>query len=220
MDGFLRIFLLLAAVAAFLTLLKFLLPAINKIVSKFIVRYKLKSSLPASYYALLNDITLETSQGTSRIDHIVVSPYGLFVIESKHYSGWIFGSEDDAHWIRTFYRWKTRFQNPLRQNRAHIRALQELLGLDRSKFHSLVVFSGSARFRAPMPVNVTELGGLLPFIQVRTDKLIEFEEADRVAGVIRSSCLKPGRKSTTARIPSLKARQQALGSVFELGRHK
>lgn len=220
MDGFLKIFLLLAAVAAFSTMLIFLLPSINKMAGKFIVRYKLKSSLPASYYTLLNDITLETSRGATLIDHILVSPYGLFVIETRHCSGWIFGSEDDAHWTRTFYRSKTRFQNPLRQNQSHIKALQELLGLDRSKFHSLVVFNGSACFRTPMPVNVTELGGLLPFIQVRTDKLIEFEEADRVAGIIRSRCLKPGRKSTAARIPSLKARQQALGSVFELGRHK
>lgn len=220
MDGFLKIFLLLAAVAALFTILKFLLPSINRIAGKFIVRYTLKSSLPASYYTLLNDITLETSRGASRIDHIVVSPYGLFVIENRHYSGWISGSEDEARWTRTFYRWKTRFQNPLRQNQAHITALQELLGLDRSKFHSLVVFSGSACFRTAMPVNVTERGGLLPFIQVRTDKLIEFEEADRVAGILRSSDLKTGRKSTAVRIPSLKARQQALGSVFELGRHK
>ena len=42
-------------------------------------------------YIILNDIMLPTQYGTTQIDHIVVSPYGIFVIETKNYKGWIFG---------------------------------------------------------------------------------------------------------------------------------
>ena len=140
MDGFLKIFLLLAVLAALLTVLKIFLPSIMRVAGEFIVRYKLKSSLAASYYTLFNDITVKTSSGTTRIDHIVVSPYGIFVIETRHCSGWIFGAENDTHWTRVFYRSKTRFRNPFRQNQLRIKALQELLDLNGSKFQSLVVF--------------------------------------------------------------------------------
>jgi hypothetical protein len=108
------------------------------------------------------------------------------VIETRHKSGWIAGSERDAQWTRTFFRSKIQFQNPLHQNSSHIKVLQQLLGLDASKFHSLVVFTGNAGFKTPMPTNVTRLGGLRPFIQIRTKLLIDYDEASRIAERIES----------------------------------
>ncbi len=214
MDGLFRIILLLAIVPVFALLVKIFLPSIKGLVGELLVRYTLKSSLPASYYTLFNDVTLETSRGTSQIDHIVVSTYGIFVIETKHLSGWIFGSENGEQWTRTFYRSKIRFQNPLRQNHAHIKALQELLGLDYPKFHSLVVFTGSAEFRTPMPVNVTMLGGLLPFIQVRTEPLLDYDEVASITQMIRTRRLTPSRAILVARITSLKARERTVTRVI------
>lgn len=40
-------------------------------------------------YIVLNDVLLPAKNGTSQVDHIVVSPYGIFVIETKNYKGWI-----------------------------------------------------------------------------------------------------------------------------------
>ncbi len=218
MDGLFKIVLLLAIVPVFAILLKIFLPSIKGLVGELLVRYTLKSSLPASYYTVLNDVTLETKRGTTQIDHIAVSPYGIFVIETKHLSGWIFGSENDAQWTRTFYRSKVGFQNPLRQNHAHIKALQELLGLDYAKFHSLVVFTGSAEFKTPMPVNVTMLGGLRPFIQVRTEQLLDYDEVARINRMIRSRRLTPGRAATAAHIASLKAQQRSVTGMIEEAR--
>ena len=45
-------------------------------------------------YIVLNDIMLPTQYGTTQIDHVVISPYGIFVIETKNYKGWIFGHEN------------------------------------------------------------------------------------------------------------------------------
>lgn len=49
--------------------------------------------LPQEHYRVFNDIMLQTKRGTTQIDHIVVSIYGIFVIETKNYKGWITGSE-------------------------------------------------------------------------------------------------------------------------------
>ena len=51
------------------------------------------SELPSSEYSVINDITLQDEHGSTQIDHVIVSVYGIFVIETKNYSGWIMGAE-------------------------------------------------------------------------------------------------------------------------------
>ena len=52
---------------------------------------KCLSSLPEEEYFVLNDLYLKNGAKTTQIDHIVVSIYGIFVIETKTYKGWIYG---------------------------------------------------------------------------------------------------------------------------------
>lgn len=73
--------------------------------------------------------------GTTEIDMLMLSAKGLFVFESKNYSGWIFGSERQPKWYQTLPHGRGRsrkeaFYNPIMQNHTHIRHLQELLGAD------------------------------------------------------------------------------------------
>ena len=61
----------------------------------------LRRRLDASIYHVLNDIYLPLDDGsTTQIDHVVVSPFGVFVIETKTYKGWIFGNSRDAQWTQ------------------------------------------------------------------------------------------------------------------------
>lgn len=99
------------------------------------------------------------------------SPFGIFVIETKNYRGWIFGSERQPQWTQQIYRTKNRFQNPLHQNHLHVKALMEFLGLPDNRFRSLVFFTGSAEFKTPMPANVLNRG-LLPWITAHTATLL------------------------------------------------
>lgn len=87
----------------------------------------LLKGLPESQYRAFHDILLETERGKTQIDHIVVSHSGVFVIETKTFKGWIFGSEGDKYWTQQNYRSKKRFYNPLRQNFAHVKAVEALL---------------------------------------------------------------------------------------------
>lgn len=99
-------------------------------------------------FQVFNDVLLKTQRGTSQIDHVVISTYGIFVIETKNYSGWIHGNENSEYWTQTLYRTKSKFRNPIKQNWAHIYALKEVLSDFRQvSYHSIVVFSGDAELK-------------------------------------------------------------------------
>ena len=115
-------------------------------------------------HLLLNNVTLPTPDGTTQIDHVLIADNGIFVIETKHYSGWIFGDPNERQWTQVIYRKKSRFQNPLRQNYGHIKALQSLFDLPENHFHSVVVFTSDAEFKTNLGPNVVQLAGLIPFL--------------------------------------------------------
>ncbi|MEI6077743.1 MAG: nuclease-related domain-containing protein [Verrucomicrobiota bacterium] len=125
-------------------------------------------------HLLLNNVTLATPEGTTQIDHVLVADTGIFVIETKHYTGWIFGDPKGRQWTQQIYRHKSRFQNPLNQNYGHIKTLQSLFDLSAEHFHSLVVFTGDAEFKTDLGPNVIRLGNLIPFLTA--DRPILYDE--------------------------------------------
>jgi restriction system protein len=127
---------------------------------------------PPEYY-LLNNVTIPFQDGTTQIDHVLVSTKGIFVIETKNYSGWIFADEKSKHWMQAIYRVKSRFQNPIHQNYLHIKALEQLLDfLPKEHIHSVVVFTGSAQFKTPIPKGVYYLHQLVEFLKTFQDDVI------------------------------------------------
>ena len=125
-------------------------------------------------HLLLNNVTLSTPDGTTQIDHVLVADTGIFVIETKHYAGWIFGNPQERQWTQTIYRKKFRFQNPVHQNYGHIKALQSLFDLPAEHFHSVVVFTADAEFKTDLGPNVLRLAGLIPFLT--TERPILYDE--------------------------------------------
>ena len=114
------------------------------------------SKLPEDYF-ILKDIILQTEKGTSQIDHIVVSKYAIFAIETKHYRGQIYGSDYKDEWkqiIKTDVRYprhwkiytyitKNTFYNPVKQARGHVVAIKKCLKLyPKVPIVPIVVFTG------------------------------------------------------------------------------
>jgi len=135
-------------------------------------------------YQIFNDIIIQTSHGSTQIDHVVVSKYGLFVIETKNKTGWIFGAPEQANWTQVIFNKHYQFQNPLRQNYSHIQGLSEILGIEDNKLHSIVVFWGDCKFKSEMPVNVVK-GGLLRnefqnYIKSKDTILLTQKEINRI----------------------------------------
>ena len=150
------------------------------------------NNLPESDYTLIKDVTLPTSDGTTQVDHIVVSKYGIFVVETKNMKGWIFGSARQKQWTQKIYRHSSKFQNPLHQNYKHIKALETLLGCSEEHLHSVIVFIGDSTFKTEMPPNVTYARGSIRYIQQFNDVVFSDKDYARLTESINQIKLKRG----------------------------
>lgn len=93
-------------------------------------------------YKVLNDVKIPHKSGFAQIDHLVISAYGIFVIETKHYKGIIYGSEASYHWTQVLGRKQYKFYNPILQNKGHIIALRQALrAYPQLRYISLIVFT-------------------------------------------------------------------------------
>ena len=153
---------------------------------------RLLSKLPESDYTLIKDVTLPTSDGTTQVDHIVVSKYGIFVVETKNMKGWIFGSARQKQWTQKIYRHSSKFQNPLHQNYKHIKALETLLGCSEEHLHSVIVFIGDSTFKTELPPNVTYARGCIRYIEQFNDVLFSDKDYARLTESINRIKLKRG----------------------------
>ena len=166
-------------------------PFIKGVIGEFQVNLAAKFFLDKHIYTLFKNVTLPTEDGTTQIDHVIVSRYGVFVIETKNMKGWIFGSPQQKTWTQKIYRNTTKFQNPLHQNYKHTQTLQAALGLDSDKVFSVVVFVGGSAFKTAMPDNVVYAGGYIRFIKSKTQPLLSDREVLDICTRLQSGRLTP-----------------------------
>ncbi|MDH3208012.1 MAG: NERD domain-containing protein [Gemmatimonadota bacterium] len=145
--------------------------------------------LDGQEYRSLHNLTLPTRDGTTQIDHVIVSRFGVFVIETKRMKGWIFGDERSRKWTQSIFGNNYRFQNPLRQNYKHLKAVEELVDLGPRCFHSVVVFVGRCRFKTTMPPNVIKRRQLVRYIRSKTVVLLSDEQVLDAVRILKGSRL-------------------------------
>lgn len=173
-----------------------------------------KALLDSNIYRELNNVTIPTPDGTTQIDHIIVSRYGIFVIEAKNMKGWIFGSESAAEWTQSFPGGKFKFQNPLRQNYRHTKCLSDFLGIEHGKFHSVVMFWGESTFKTPMPENVLE-EGYSSYIKGKTAVFFSDADVDAIVAAIQSGKLPRTWSTHMQHVSSLKSRHAEHAAHIE-----
>ena len=123
------------------------------------------SEFNPNIYKKIDDLKVPVGDGTTtQIDHVLVSPFGIFVIETKNMKGEIYGREFERLWTQKIGRRSYTFQNPVGQNYRHIKALSRYLGLDEKVFRSVVFFVGDCIFGKRMP----------PYVVNRRDRFIEY----------------------------------------------
>ena len=108
---------------------------------------RILSRLPREEYMVLNDVLLPTKNGTTQIDHVVVSLYGIFVIEAKNYQGKIYGTRNSEKWSQYINGEEYQFRNPIKQNIGHAMAIENATLISRRNIIPLVVFTGSATLK-------------------------------------------------------------------------
>ncbi|WP_160061444.1 NERD domain-containing protein [Psychromonas sp. L1A2] len=182
----------------------FILPVVLKsawfkgILGEFLVNFLLTKFLPKKQYTLIKNITLPTDDGTTQIDHIVVSEFGLFVIETKNMKGWIFGSANQKQWTQKIFKYSGKFQNPLHQNYKHTQTLASCLTIPNEFIYSVVVFIGDSTFKTKMPENVTYARGCVEYI--KTKQVVHFtkEQVNSLISEIETGRLTPSLKTNLA----------------------
>ena len=144
---------------ALCVLLKIYYPKFRGFMGEFWVKLEL-SKLPKDKYFVFNDIMIKDEKGTHQIDHIVLSKFGIFVIETKNYYGFIKGKEFDNKWIQYLGKNKNYFVNPIHQNYGHIKSLSNLLELEDKYFISVICFSNHAKIDVKSSSIVTQVNDL------------------------------------------------------------
>jgi len=127
-------------------------------------------------YLILNDVLLLDNTTTSQIDHIIVSDYGIFVIETKFINGYIEGNEYDHKWIIHGKKTEYYIMNPIHQNYGHMIHLKNVLHLTEEQFIPIVCFFNDDNANIHLQENhknqFVSINELLPLIMSYQKKII------------------------------------------------
>lgn len=120
---------------------------------EYLITYALENNNIGGYLKVLKNLYIPIGYGkTTEIDVVMIHRKGIFVFESKNYSGWIFGSRNDRYWTQSLKGGqKNRFYNPILQNQTHINALSRILKIDSDKFISMIIFSERCTLKKKFP---------------------------------------------------------------------
>ena len=152
-------------------------------------------------YQVINDLMFNCGNGrTAQIDHVVISPFGIFVIETKNISGYVYGSEYAQKWTRYLRTWwygvertnELSFYNPIRQNQVHIEALQRaLVQFGHVEPVSIIAFSPKAVLHVHAErANIIYWSQVRRFIRRFDVPVMSREEANRIYDYLRSINIK------------------------------
>ena len=155
----------------------------------------------------MNHVTLQLNDGTTQVDHILVSRFGVFVIETKDYKGWIFANAKQANWTQVLFKRKFKFQNPIFQNIRHVRAVQGLLDfLPPDAIKSVVVFTGEAEFKTEIPQGVFSISGLIEYLREQTVEVMSLNRVQFCVGRLETARLAISGKTDVEHVQSLERR--------------
>ena len=181
-------------------------PWVKGYLGELLVRLFARWGLDSQTYHRLHNVTLPTPEGTTQIDHIFLSRYGIFVVETKNMSGWIFGSERQAQWTQKLYKRTFKFKNPLRQNYKHLKALEATLGVSPEHLHSVITFVGGSTFKTEMPANVTQGIGFVRYLRSFQQPVFSEAEVDAMLQTLQTGRLAPTLATHREHVQNLKRR--------------
>lgn len=179
-------------------------------VGEQIVKVAVLNKLDAAQYRHFSNLIIPAPNGTTQIDNIVVSPFGVFVIEAKYFQGWIFGGAKQEKWTHTLSRFeKYAFPNPIRQNYGHIKALARLLRQPENRFHSVVVFAHrNCQLKTELPANVCLQHNFIEYIQSFTKNIVDDAAFARMNTILQQPEWQATEDKKAAHVERLKAVQR------------
>ncbi|MFC2025345.1 NERD domain-containing protein [Chloroflexota bacterium] len=161
-------------------------------------------------YSTFTNFIIKDESGSTQIDHITVSRYGIFVVETKDWSGWIYGNERVDKWTQNIFGNKTQLQNPLRQNYRHTMSLSKYLNIAHEKIKPIVMVWGDCEFKTKMPRNVIRGGiqGDTDYIKSFSEVLFTDEEILNICNKLKSGKAEMNLLSGWHHVQSLKQQRE------------
>lgn len=171
--------------------------------AEVVVDYYLNQKLDLSSSIILHDILIPTKDGgTTQIDHIIIAPSGIYVIETKAYAGWITGTRNSEKWIQHFSkRNKYPFQNPYRQNYKHIKTLSENLNIPMDSFKNTIFFFGKFKSKKITGLYLDLYSFLIDF---NNNESVIIEDVQSVSDLIWENKIENTMKSKRAHTKHVK----------------
>lgn len=168
-------------------IIKIIRPLTKGILGEITVTFFLKF-LSKNDYRVIHNVTLYSNGYKSQIDHIIVSKFGVFVIETKNYKGWIMGSEHAQYWTQVIYKSKKRLYNPILQNHGHVKALKNtLLNYPNIKYIPIVVFTWKSTLKISTSSEVIKIFSLLKTIKRHKQHTLTDLLKDEIFEIIKSN---------------------------------
>lgn len=165
------------------------LPATKGWAGEKLVAWRLRWLLPKGT-VIMNDLYFRTGRRSCQIDHLVVSPRGVFVFETKNYLGLVYGDAEAHDLQRAVLGMRYSCYNPVRQNERHLDYLRTYLPAIRQRaeaLRSIVVFVPFSRLRLRNnPGNVGSLWRLRAMIRHNSQPdLLSEDECQAIANELR-----------------------------------
>lgn len=160
---------------------------------------------------LMNNFTYvnETSELSHQIDHILIHPHGVFVIETKNYYGQIISNTGDSFWLKITKGETTKISNPLKQNKSHTSIVRKLLNKEYEVISVVVFVKNNAPYMDDE--NVINLKDLLLFIDSYPyKKLLTDEDIKKIHKTLVANKSKITKKEHLANIGLLKQAREEI----------
>lgn len=167
------------------------------------------SRLDPKKYKIINSLMFDIGGNTSQIDHLVISNFGIFVIETKNIYGWLTG-DDYSDWTLTIYRYKRKIINPIRQNYGHVQVLKNLLkDYPNIPYYPIVVFTKRSIFNVNTSTDIVYNTDLVNTIKKYQEEIISDYKIDKIYKHLKTLNIKD-RKSRKEHIHRIREKKNDI----------
>ena len=141
--------------------------------------------LPCEDYRVYNDLLIRDGKYTTQVDHIIISRYGVFVLETKNVHGKVYGSENAEFWKqylpdtgykRYGYTQEHQLRNPIWQNNGHIKTLRRLVFGNDVPIYGMIVFPSGTEINVTVESPVMTMGFVIRYIKSFGDEVLSSDQ--------------------------------------------
>jgi hypothetical protein len=149
------------------------------------------NNLNKEEYIILNNVTIKTEDGkTSKVNHLLISVYGIFVVKTKNLRGDIYiePNKTNSTLINPYSYKKTEFYNPVWEEYKNKEIISKQFNIEKKYIYDIVIFVGKSNFKIKPSINVFDnLSESLTYIKNKSNiKIYNQQEFIKKINIIKN----------------------------------